>query len=279
MVNNVHLLKDKLQVNMMNTEQSWLTLKEASDITGFQIPTLRQGIKRGKYLGKKVQFENRDVWLIDRDSLGICFKFDGEHFQVNMDKNVHNEHCIPEQTGEQPGEHSLKLLTLLVGEKDKRLSEQAEHIGELRTLMGHFIERIKNLEYQNENLLQQTEQVKLLPEPIEEIRVKLEELENVKTQIQEVTGENESLVGEKTSMKNQIDHLSSQLTERCEAEAMLQGEKSKLEDELAKKDRELENARTEAEKIEMEKKKILEELTEIRTPWWKKMFKKSTKNE
>jgi predicted DNA-binding transcriptional regulator AlpA len=202
--------KVNIQVNNVQMNDRWLTLQEASKVTGIKIPTLRQGIKRGKYSGERQCTPNGHRWVISLDSVKAPMKLDKRWLNVRT-----GEQCSDIQHS---GEQTHAYSELLMKQQSERIGEQSKHISTLEKLLTDFQARISNIEAEKDEL---QGKLKLLPAPVEMVTTRLDELE------QKIREKDEALSVE----VNYREQLSSALHEQ---EARLIYMQSELEAEQQK---------------------------------------------
>lgn len=199
-----------VQVNNVKMNDRWLTLQEASKITGIKIPALRQGIKRGKYSGERQCTPNGHRWLISLDSVKLPMKFDNRRLNTGS-----GEQCSGELRS---GEQFHGYAEMLIKQQCERIGEQSQHIATLEKLLTDFQARITNVEAEKDEVLKK---LRLLPAPVELLSSRLEELE------QKIQEKDEALTAE----VNYREQFSSALHEQ---EARLIRLKTELEAEKKK---------------------------------------------
>jgi len=146
-------------MNSLDAREGWLTLHEASSMTGIKIPTLRMAIKRGKYPGERVPTPNGHKWLIAIESLNP-----GEKSTRGTGRALQE---VPASL-EHPGTHAGRLLE----EMGQRICEQSRHIAALEELAASMRREMKRMEEENSSL---RESLLLLPAPVAEVIATLEE--------------------------------------------------------------------------------------------------------
>lgn|GEM_PF-1665031 len=153
-----------VNVNNVKVKERWLTLQEASEITGLNIPALRQGIKRGKYSGKQLQSRNGYKWLISFDSLGLSNQSDGDRLKINNRQKSLGEQRL--------GEHTDGMAQILINQQGERIGEQSRHIATLENLLTVFQNRLSVVESEKDEI---EGRMRLLPAPPEVVASELEE--------------------------------------------------------------------------------------------------------
>lgn len=151
-------------MNSVKVKERWLTLQEASEITGLNVPALRQGIKRGKYSGKQLQAHNGYKWLISFDSLGLSQQSDSNRLKVNNRSKSSGE--------KRSGEQTDGMARILINQQEERIGEQSQYITTLENLLTTFQTRISVVESEKAEM---EGKLKLLPAPPEIVASQMEE--------------------------------------------------------------------------------------------------------
>jgi hypothetical protein len=224
-------------MNQVYDKPQWLTLQEASKITGLNSFTLRKRIKSGKHIGKKVNQNNREVWLVSLDSLGIPKKLDMNRLNVTFDDEPGGEPVYDEPVQETQ-EKSHGYAELLLNQKDERINDLLHHCGEmsrhnkvLENLLADFQARIGVLESDKSEL---ESKIKLLPAPPETLVSRIQDFERI---IQE----------KEETIKAELDY-------REQLSAALHEQEARI----------IESSNEIGE--------LKAELEERKKPWWKKLF-------
>jgi len=160
-----------LKMNRVNDEPKWLTLQEASRLTGLNTFTIRKRIKSGKLSGKKVNQKGKEVWFVSVDDIRFCEKVDNERLKSKV-YDEHNGEPVNDELVNEPMINLNNHSTLLLQEKDERIHELVHHKGILEHLLKDFQVRMMSLEAERNEL---DRQVKLLPAPIDQVAMKLQE--------------------------------------------------------------------------------------------------------
>jgi len=276
------------------SREEWITLNEASAMTGKSINAVRLLIKRlasgdNRIRAKKVNRDNRQIWVIHKSDLVKALDVDFSSDFFNMSSVSIDE--MPSQETSIPLEHYE--------------SKRAEWDKERDSLMqGMMMYRFRFEELENK--------LKLLPAPPEEISGRLEEAENnisnLKNQLGNIAVEKEvtmKLLEEEKKNRKDVESKKSEL----EMEIMLLEEsEKKLKDEIARTAEDIESIKSEiritTEKygeleseltkikntnaaIEAEKEKLRQEIESLKSemekqesiliaekekPWWKKLL-------
>lgn len=237
---------------------NWLTLKEASKISGKSVPALRQAVKRGNIEGKKISGLTGNKWVINPDSLEDNYgikKPQAKHKPEQGEQLTEQEQ--PEQTVAVI-EKTAQLYERLIDEKERLHQEQGRHIETLNVILGDFQGRIKNLEAENKDL---DGLIKLLPAPPEEMTHQISDLEN---KVRRTTSQLQGVTSELTTAREELSVLSSKLEYTARDRDTLCEEKRNLEKEcldLKKKLAEMDTMRGKLNRVlerEEELKKALE---------------------
>jgi len=244
-------------------KNEWLTLQEASKITGKSKAAIRAWINRnadsnGSVRVKKTRGKRYEYWLIHKDEL----------------KSLSELERV-ERTGvQEPVLERVEMNSISVEYYDKQRDKWAYEKAELiRTYeQGLMMYRFKFEELDR--------QIKLLPAPAEVVSYKLEELEQDKKELldtlrheQEQKEKVEQLLTQEQEAKEKAVEasrqaeeerrkLESELLQTQKAEAATQVEKAILKDEL--------EAITQ-EKAEVEKR-LHQAEAKLKIPWWKKLL-------
>jgi hypothetical protein len=162
-----------LKVNRVHDELEWLTLQEASRITGLNTFTIRKRIKAGKLSGKKVNQKGKEVWFVSVGDIKNSEKVDNERIKSKVRDELSDE-PVNDELVHKPVANHYNHTVLLLQEKDERIHELVHHKGMLEHLLKDFQARMMNLETERNEL---DRQVKLLPAPVDQIAMKLQETE------------------------------------------------------------------------------------------------------
>jgi hypothetical protein len=160
-----------LNVNRVHDEPEWLTLQEASKITGLNTFTIRKRIKSGKLDGKKVNLKNKEVWYVSLGNGADLTKIDGERLNAKVRDEPSSERVHDELINEL-GKKSSSYQGSLIQEKDERITELVHHNRILERLLGDFQARMMNIESDKVEL---ENKLKLLPAPPEMVANELQQ--------------------------------------------------------------------------------------------------------
>jgi hypothetical protein len=256
-------------------KNEYVTLQEASIITGLKIQTLRSRIKRGKLEASQHPSQKGLVWYVKLSSLA-------EFSNIDMSRLNFLEPSFENLLNREPSQTELRTLSnnLRTFSKNENLlnevkNAQDQHIDTLlrtnkmyENLLTIFQERVNVLEEYN---FQLENKIKLLPAPPEEIvdtlKDKEEKLNLVEDILKEEKKKNDEILKEKLEIEEKFHQEAKFLNETIEkvesdiknCEANFFKEKKELEEKLKKE-------------IE-DKEKIKKELDfEKSRPWWKKIF-------
>lgn len=233
-----------LGVNIM---KKWLSLKEASELTGKNIPALRQAIKRGKLKGEKISGLTGDKWIIDPESIPQSIDSPQE---VLIDTSSDYPFAMDETTGavnrqnvlthkdELVFDKTANLYERLLEEKDRLNGEKGKHIDTLNILLGNFQGRIQVLESDRDHL---EKQLKLLPAPPQEVGKLLlsaeEALQSTESSLEALRTDHEKAVLE-------VSRLSSALEETTTREKAMRREKDAVQSALSLVNKEIDELRS-----------------------------------
>jgi len=221
--------------------KEWLTLKEASNITGRSVHTIRMFIKRNENVkAKKTRQKGRECWVLHREEV---------HKLTSQNKDSVNDSHEGSQLGEHVNLISFETYTQHRNEWDKQRSQLEQ---------GLMMYRFKFEELDRK--------LKLLPAPAE---IVIHELEELQEQANRLKDTEDTL--QATQDKLQDTHTACQKAEE-ERNAIIVQMKAKdaIQAELEGDKRQAEERAEELQKEKEELEARLEE--ERRRPWWKKLF-------
>lgn len=223
-------------------KKEWITLKEASLLTGLKVQTLRMRIKAGSIEGIMEPKNRGYVWLVKSSSINK---------QKKLDKHVINFEG-----------NALKLCREIIDEKSKRIEEQGGYISTLKELLANFQARLKIIE-EEKSIIEN--KIKLLPAPPEEIIKHLQEKEKAVIAAVEASKKEEAI---RERIQEEKKKLQDRVEEMEDKEKLLQ---ARMED-LLKEKQEMEKRLRHEEEL---KNKAQFELKDYKSkPWWKKIFEK-----
>ncbi len=248
---------------------NWLSLKEASDITGKSIPALRQAIKRGKLSGRKISGPTGDMWMIDPITLGLDTIVPTD---APVNDNPDESPQFPEKTNSlntatRNSEHvfdkTIELYERIIDEKSLLNNERGKHIDTLNILLGDFQQRIRLLEDDKENL---ESRFKMLPAPPETIREKWLDTQ----QKQEIfEKERKQLTDQISNMQNRINELTDRNLKLTELGSNTREEIEALGTKLEQAEQDIKTSENYTKKLEAENAEVQEKninlLREIKT--------------
>jgi hypothetical protein len=197
-------------INVMTQEEEWVSLKEASSLTGKSMTALRVMIKRGKGIrAKKIQDNNREYWFIHRDELKELRS--ASHFSGDdHDEYDHDEpRAVP---------HSGEVMSMMYDMLERQRKEMTRERDQI--LQGLMMYRYKYEELDR--------QVKALPAPPDEMSAEIKQKDFV---IREKELVIESLSGKLSSLPAPPDEIASALKEK----EMMIREKERMLEELSRK--------------------------------------------
>jgi chromosome segregation ATPase len=269
------------------SREEWITLNEASSLTGKSINAIRLLIKRlssgdNRVRAKKIHKDGRQIWVIHRSDIVKALDVD-----LSPDAN-------------QP-EAPREALISIEHYENKRSEWEKERDSLMQGMMMYRY-RFEELE----------KQLKLLPAPPEEITVRLEEAENnissLQNQLGNVVLEKEvhiklleeekknrkdaeskkseleiemmlleeaekKLKDEITHAMNDIETIRAEIRMKTEKYGELEAEFEKIKKDKSSLEEEKENLIKEVELLKTEKEKTENLLkTEKDRPWWKKLL-------
>lgn len=185
-----------LNVNRVHSELQWLTLQEASKITGLNTFTIRKRIKTGKLLGKKVNQKNKEVWFVSADDVKNSSNVDGERLKLKVNDELVDE-LVNDEPVHQPAKKAQDVNDLLLREKDERIGELVHHKNILEVLLKDFQAHMMILESERNEL---DRQVKLLPAPPETVSTILQNKEQALLEAQEAVSRLEAELRQERNM-------------------------------------------------------------------------------
>jgi len=235
-------------------DNEYITIYEASRLTGKSIKTIHRYVKKGLLPVKTGYNHNKEVMTVEKEELLRVFKIDdktGYDTSKPNDKTGYNPVITSQNLKETFREFLEEQKTQLL----RPLEEQAIYlVGELRNEVKHLHAEKDTLRQENELL---REQVKALPD--------------LKT-IQEK--EKDLIIQIELERKEKEDLLS-----RAETIQQEQEEKHRRElSELETREKELHREEIEKMKKEAEKEKIeiveawQKKVTELEKPWYRRLF-------
>jgi len=240
----------------IEVDREWLTLQEASKITGKKPSALRGAIQRGRVMRvKKETGAIGDYWLIHRDELPKIGNNRSGAFE-GVDRMIEVDPAIEVDRSESPiGGDRVNLVTVEYYDQQREKWDRERSQLEQGVMMYRY--KFEELD----------RKVKLLPAPVEvvsdDLKRKQALIEKVKMMIlaeKETRKKVESLLNEKEeSLHAEVEHrekLLATLMEREQAFAV-------LNQKLAEEEKAKESLRAEWEKT----------VSELRRPWWKKIFR------
>lgn len=175
------------------TTGQWLTLQEASKISGRSVNALTILINRGKLdRSRKVNGKGHGKWLIHRDSLQKMMEFD---LSVNLSTaQESSSHTTAQkgQTGQESSEPSIPL-----SHYEKKRDEWQEERDRLQAGLLMYRYKFEELD----------RQMKMLPAPVEIIPAKLSELE---AQAAELADNKQTIVRSQETIKALEEALQSE---------------------------------------------------------------------
>ncbi len=201
---------------MLDSPDNWLTLKEASEISGKSTEQLRKMIKRGKLVrAKKISDKRGKVWVISKDE----FEEGGQSVRTA----VHPGQCPDNQTGQ-----DLSVPLEIYNQQRKEWVDKYEKV-----LQGMMMYQFKFEELDR--------RMKLLPAPPEvvsykfdelqsqakEFEIAREEVERTRTELERITSEKEKM---ESSLKDLADARETVQKEKDELQAQLDESKALMED-------------------------------------------------
>ncbi len=237
-------------------KSTWITIKEASDISGRSVNAIRLLIHRGK-IGKikKVKGKGRGEWLVHRDSLSQIIDSDitGEMSEISADvssdrsDNLTTRDHSPDITTQTYNDHSKPMIPLEYydSRRDEWMLERD------RLLQGLMMYRYKFEELDR--------QLKMLPAPPEFVKAKLDELEHHLQKKEELASQYEEKITQVTREKENLD------TEYEQAKAGYEEYLTQFREKLQQEERQQTELKTALEVAAAE-------LTRLRRPWWKKLL-------
>lgn len=239
----------KLSPPVTPSKRGYITLREACNITGLKIQTLRMRLKKGKIEGLKTPSKFGTTWLVKLDDLNNT---------DNIEPHTLNNE-IPQILKGSNLTHSSITAThnkYLIQAKEEHLKDLQRHIDTQDKLLTIFQERIMNIEAEKASL---ENKLKMLPSPPEEILLKLTEKEDFITTLQENLTIEKNALQNKEEEKQKLDTKINKLTKEYEQKnkQLLQG-REETEGKLKEEIEALKNKQTEME--------------EKYRPWWKKLF-------
>lgn len=197
-------------INVLTQEEEWISLKEASSLTGKSMTALRVMIKRGKGIrAKKIQDNNREYWFIHRDELKDLRS--NPHF-------THDDHDDYDHDEPRSVPHSGEVMSMMYDMLERQRKEMTRERDQI--LQGLMMYRFKYEELDR--------QVKALPAPPEAISAELKEKDGL---IREKELVIETLNGKLSTLPAPPDEIAVTLKEK---EMMLR-EKERMLEELSRK--------------------------------------------
>jgi len=221
-----------------NNCDEWVTLKEASNITGKSLNAIRMLVHRKKISQdsiKKANDNGRSYWMIHRDALNLIYN-------SSMSGDIYNSDILQPVTPVicQDSMSDICHDSIPVYYHDQKLKEWQQDRDNL--MQGLLMYRYKFEELDR--------QVKMLPAPPEHVRSKIEELEK---HLQEEARAKSLLAVEKAKTEEEKEEL------KNDYENFL----SQLRTKLSEEERVKEKLKTELEKA----------MSNLKRPWWKKLFR------
>ena len=294
------------------SDNEWLTLKEASEISGKSTSALRRLIQRGKIERVTKRSHERGVkWLIHKDEIELLNVHERQHVQgvhINRSEGVQVNAISFESFIEQQKEWERERVQIMNGLnmyrwKFEELDRKLKLLPAPVEVVKHEFEKIKfELDRKEESLFEASEKLNQVSGELEKIMGERKQLEDTLEKEQNARREIE---GEWEDLSSQIDNLKALKRDAEEEKKKLEDDIEIIRNESVKKAVELESrlsafqeekeelltvksqveeraSRLEEEKGELEEKlkeegeelkRLKEELEGERSkPWWKKLF-------
>ncbi len=225
-------------------DREWITLQEASSITGKRPSSLRAAIQRGKYdRVKKRRNKKGEYWLIHKDELANEIGDPDRGIDGSRSRGSEGDRDL--EIAVEHGSHGHRQVTGgLSG--DRVIVIPVEYYEQQQKERDNLMQGLLMYRYKFEEV---DRQLKILPAPPEYVKAKIDELEK---NLQEEARAKSLLAIEKAETEEEREQL------RKDYEDFLSQLRAKLSEE---------------ERIKEELKAELEKaMADLKRPWWKKMF-------
>lgn len=273
----------------MSTVKKWFTLKEASEITGRSLNSIRLLVHRKKISNiKKIKENGRSQWMIHRDELGAlssatapsqsddkcqrCTFISGEDPTICLEicgiDNPGGDICLTEEENEASEELILKSeMPPANFVMEGHFSDDGKGVYVASIPLDYYEKKQKEWEQERDRLLQGIILYKL----------RFEELEG---KLKALPAPPEMLNGRITELEEQLTRENAARDRVFEELVKETGEsRSAYEKQLQQQTAVIEELRAKNEKDEEEKEHLWEmlnerekELWQIKKPWWQKWF-------
>jgi len=242
--------------------KEWITLKEASKITGKSVTALRMMIKRKKIdRAKKIRINNREHWHIHKEEVGALSDHDQtvDRGDQNTLSRLDQVITMPVETYLQQQKERDHLVQgmMMYRFKFEELDRKLKLLPAPVEVIAHQVEEQKEALAERERMLQDTQAA---------IQMAEEEKKGILSQLEAEKAYRSELEGHKQQAEKEAEDIREEL-------AKIQKEREELATRLKKEKESALQAQAELEK-EKEIKASLETAIKLERekPWWKKLF-------
>jgi len=247
-------------------EQEYISITEASILTGKHITTIYKGIKQGRIQYKTVEDNNKTVKKVLKSDI---LKLFSNEYKTTLDQSIRPSNTQVEDGIRLAKDDMKQVIEEVLEAKQSQLMKPIEEQALYR--LGRIEQENTFLKAKVETLLQELEQYKSLPGPADVEKIQKENQEKEKDliiQIEMERKEKEDLksIGETIRQETEEKLKQSEEIHRKELEA----HRAELEKLKQEHERTLKLMSESAEKEKMEIVEAWKKKTEeLERPWWK----------
>jgi hypothetical protein len=247
-------------------EQEYISITEASILTGKHITTIYKGIKQGRIQYKTVEDNNKTVKKVLKSDI---LKLFGNEYKTTLDQSIRPSNTQVEDGIRLAKDDMKQVIEEVLEAKQSQLMKPIEEQALYR--LGRIEQENSFLKAKVETLLQELEQYKSLPGPADVEKIQKENQEKEKDLIIQIEMERK----EKEDLKSISETIQKETEEKNRRKLSELETRQKEQDELHRQ--ELKQAWKQTEEEGKNYLATIEELkkrleAEEKKPWYRKLF-------